>query len=93
MGLIGARVDFAWNRIGSRGWHVKELKRDAMRIGSWDDTGMLPCWMYWLCGDGMSIMAVTGGWLRVQSQQNENLPCIGIGNLMIPSNMRICCSW
>ena len=42
MGLIGARVDFCIGEdgIGSRAWHVKELKRDA-RIGSWDDRAML----------------------------------------------------
>ena len=91
MGLIGARVDFCMGEdgIGSCAWHVKELKRDAIRTGSWDDRGMLPCWMYWLCGDGMSMLAVTGGGLRVQSQQSENLLCIGIGNPMISSNLRI----
>ena len=50
MGLIGARVDFCMiqDGIGSRAWHVKELKRDARR-GSWDDREMLHCWMCWLC--------------------------------------------
>ena len=50
MGLIGARVDFCMiqDGIGSRAWHVKELKRGARR-GSWDDRGMLPGWMCWLC--------------------------------------------